>query len=67
MKKLAILLAIVAVLSGCETIAGLSENEKQTFMWVGGFLGMAAIISAADGDSTTIITECQRTGNKGCD
>lgn len=54
-------------LSGCATIEAMSESEKQTAIWVIGFVATAAVISAADGNDTTIITECQRTGNHGCD
>lgn len=59
MKNKAILLLTLLSLSGCATWSGMSENEKQTAMWVGGFIVTAAVISNANGDTTTtIINEC---------
>lgn len=66
MKRTLILLAMLA-LPSCETISAMSESEKQTAMWVIGFVATAAVISKNNGDSTTTITnECQKPGNQVC-
>lgn len=66
MRKSMILLAALAV-SGCSTWGAMTENEKQTAIWVAGFVATAAVISNNNGDSTTIVTnECQKPGNQVC-
>ena len=62
-----VLIVMCLVVSSCAAWEAMSEQEKQTAMWVGGFVVTAAVISAADGNDTTIIRECQQHGNQGCE
>ncbi len=65
MKKLTILLAAMACISGCATWQAMSDAEKASV--IVGFVATTAIISSSSNGDTIIREVCQHQGNKGCD